>query len=55
MKIPGVLVDMILGLDSETHSKNVVFENGKKLIYSVVLSAIYGTIAAVCRNISGHT
>ena len=33
LKIIGALVDMLLELDSETYSKHVVFENGKKLIY----------------------
>ena len=32
MKIIGVNVDMLLELDSETYSKHVVFENGKKVI-----------------------
>ena len=40
----GVLVDMILELDSKTYSKHVVFENGKKVIYVVVLREIYGMI-----------
>ena len=36
-RIKGVLVEIILEMDSETHSKHVVFENGKKIIYVVVL------------------
>ena len=40
MKIIGVNVDMLLELDSETYIKHVVFENGKKVIYVVVLRAI---------------
>ena len=35
MKTTGVLVDILLELDSETYRKHVVFENGKKLIYAV--------------------
>ena len=37
MKIKGVLVDIILELDSKTYSKYMVFENIKKVIYVVVL------------------
>ena len=36
-KITGVLVDMLPELDSETYSKQVVFENGNKLINIFVL------------------
>ena len=43
-KITGVLVEMILELDSETYSKRVVYENGKEVIYVVVLRSIYGMI-----------
>ena len=46
MKITGVLVDMLLELDSETYIKHVVFENGKKVIYVVVLRAIYGMLVS---------
>ena len=35
--ITGVIVEMLVRLDSETHRKHVVFENGKKLIYVVLL------------------
>ena len=44
MKTIGVLVDILLELDSKTYGKNVVFENGKKVIYVVVLRAIYGIL-----------
>ena len=46
IKITGVLVDMILEFDSETYSKHVVFENGDKVIYIVVLREIYEMLAA---------
>ena len=46
VKIIGVLVDMLLELDSETYSKNMVFENGKKVIHVVVLREIYGMLVA---------
>ena len=39
-----MLVDMLLELDSETYSKHVVFENGKKVIHIDVLRAIYGIL-----------
>ena len=45
-KITGVLVEMILELDSETYSKRVVYENGKEVIYVVVLRSIYGIFVA---------
>ena len=35
--IIGVLLDMLVELDSETYRKYVIFENGKKVIYVVVL------------------
>ena len=44
IKITGVLVDMILKLDSATYSKHVVFEIGKKVIYVFLLRAIYVTL-----------
>ena len=47
MKITGVLVDMLVELDSNTYRKHMVFENGKKLIYVVVLRAIYDILVAV--------
>ena len=44
MRISGVKVDMQVKLDSETYRKHVVFENGNKVIYVVVLRAIYGML-----------
>ena len=46
MKITGVLLDMLVGVDSETYSNQLVFENGKRVIYVVLLRAIYGIILA---------
>ena len=46
MKITGVLVEMLVKLDSETYRKHVVFENGNKLIYVVLLREIYGMFVA---------
>ena len=45
-KIIGVIVDIILGLDSETYRKNVVFENRKKVIYVYTLREIHVIIVA---------
>ena len=47
MKITGVIVETLLEPDSETYSKYVVFENGKKVIYIVVLRSIYGILLSV--------
>ena len=38
---------MLVEMDSEAYRKSVVFENGKKLIYNVVLISIHGIIVAV--------
>ena len=46
MKITGVLLNMLVRMDSDTYSNQVVFENRKKLIYVVLLRAIYGIILA---------
>ena len=46
MKIIGVLVDMLVKLDRETYRNHVVFENGRKVIYVVVLKSIYGILVA---------
>ena len=46
MKITGVLVDMIVGLDSDMYRKHLLFENVKKVIYAVVLREIYGMLLA---------
>ena len=46
IKITGVLVDMLLELDSDTYSNHVVFEHIKKVIYVFVLIAIHGMLIA---------
>ena len=46
IRIKGMLVDMLVEMDSETYRKNVVFETGRKLIYVVVLVSIYVMITA---------
>ena len=45
-EIIGVLVDMLVELDSETYRKHVVFENVKKAINILVFREIYGIIVA---------
>ena len=46
MKITGVLVDMMIEIAPETYGQFVVYENGRKVIYVVVLKAIYGMLQA---------
>ena len=46
MKITGVLVDLLVELDSETYGPYVVFENGKKVLYVEVLRGLYGMLIA---------
>ena len=40
MKLTGVLVDMLVEMDSEMCMKHVMVQNGNKLIYVVVLRLI---------------
>ena len=46
MKITGVLVDMLVELDSETYRKHATFENGDKVIWVFLLREIYGMLLA---------
>ena len=46
MKITGVLVDMLIEINSALYSPYVVYENGKKVLYVLVLRAIYGMLEA---------
>ena len=46
MKITGVLVDLLIDVCPETYKDFVVLENGKRVIYVVVLRAIYGMLQA---------
>ena len=46
MKITGVLVNMMVDIAPEVYGKHVVYENGRKTIYVVVLKAIYGMLQA---------
>jgi hypothetical protein len=46
MKIRGPLVDMLIALDSELYSEYVVYEREEKVIYVILLKALYGTLVA---------
>ena len=46
IKVTSVLVDILVQLYSETYWKHVVFENGEKVIFVVVLKEIYGMLVA---------
>ena len=39
-------MDMLVQLNPEVYGKYVVFENGRKVVYVVVLKAIYGMFIA---------
>ena len=44
MNIEGVLVDLIMEMATEVYGKYVVYENRRKVLYVVVLQALYGMI-----------
>lgn len=46
MKIQGDVVEFLLQIAPQTYEDFVVFEKGKKTIYVVALSAIYGMLEA---------
>ena len=46
MKITGALVDLLVDLNPELYGSKIVFENGRKVVYVVVLRAIYGMLEA---------
>ena len=48
MKIRGKFVDIMCKVNPE-HAKNVVYENGKKILYMEILMAIYGCIESALR------
>ena len=43
MKLEGDLVDIMVNVNPE-HTKNVVYECGKKVLYMEILQVIYGCI-----------
>lgn len=46
MKITGVLVDILVQMAPNVYSKFVMYENGKKVLYIEVISALYGMLIA---------
>ena len=44
MKLQGIIVDMLVQMDPDLYGPFVVYENGKKTIYTLVLKAIYGML-----------
>jgi Reverse transcriptase (RNA-dependent DNA polymerase) len=46
MKITGVLAELLVKLAPETYARFVVEENGQKVLYVVVLKALYGMLVA---------
>ncbi len=44
LKVQGVLVDMLVKMEPEIYKDRIVYENGKKTIYMIVLKAIYGML-----------
>jgi hypothetical protein len=44
MKITGVLVDMLVDINTELYGPAVVLENRKKVLYVKVLKAIYSVL-----------
>ena len=46
MKITGVVVDVLVEMDPAIYGPHVVYEKGKKVLYVVVLRAIYGMLIA---------
>jgi hypothetical protein len=46
MKITGVLVDILVEKNPERYTGYVVYENGKKVLYVIILKAIYGMLQA---------
>ena len=48
MKLRGTFVDIMCKVNPE-HLKNVIYENGKKVLYMEILQAIYGCIESALR------
>ena len=46
MKITGVLVDLLVQIAPEIYADYVVFDNGRKVLYTEVLKALYGILIA---------
>ena len=48
LKIEGQFVDIMCEVNPE-HAKNVIVENGKKMLYLEILRALYGCIESALR------
>ena len=46
IKLEGPMADILIKLDPKFYSQYVVIENGKRVIYAVLLKALYGTLRA---------
>ena len=46
MKITGILVDLLVEVAPEVYSEYVVFDRGRKVLYVVVIKALYGMLNA---------
>ena len=44
MKVMGVIVNLLSMIDAETYDNHIVYENGEKVIYLVVLKALCGML-----------
>ena len=44
MKIRGPLVDILLEVDHNLYAPYVVYDHGEKLVYTIMLKALYGMI-----------
>ena len=56
MKLRGRFVDIMCKVNPE-YSKNVIYENGQKVLYMEILQAIYGCIESALRwyELYSHT
>ena len=46
MKIHGPLVDILLEIDHDLYAPHVAYDHGEKLVYVIMLKALYGMILA---------
>jgi hypothetical protein len=46
MKLEGVMAEVILKIDPRKYKKYAVTENGKDVIYIILMKALYGTLQA---------
>ncbi|MGL4350555.1 MAG: reverse transcriptase domain-containing protein, partial [Plesiomonas shigelloides] len=46
MRLEGTMVDLLLKIDPDRYGPWVFYENGKKVLYVLLLKALYGTVRA---------